>query len=178
MQQSITDLLAFAAVNDDPPAATDVDLGEVTAEVLASLDGMIHGASAVVSVGDLPTGAGSRPLLAQVMANLVSNAVKFRQAGVPAHVRIDGCRGPGAWRVDVTDDGIGVDPEFREAIFDRFRRLHRVEDYPGTGIGLAICRRLIEGQGGRIWCESVEPVGTRLSFTVPDRPRGAGLHQP
>jgi len=169
MRTLIDDLLAFSRAGREIEADDEVELDAVAADVLVSLDELIHDAGAIVAVGDLPNVIGSRSQLEQVLTNLVSNALKFHAEGATPHVVISADRDGRGWRIVVEDDGIGIEPQYRDRIFRIFQRLHGTADYPGTGIGLAICRKMVELRGGRIWCVAAQPQGTRFCFTVPDR---------
>jgi PAS domain S-box-containing protein len=171
MQALIQDLLAYSRVNrrDEPFLATPLD--SVLTEVLANLRRAIQDAGATVVVGELPTVSGDRFQLVQLFQNLIANAVKFH-AEAPPRVEVSAERGTDGWTIRVADNGIGIDPQFFERIFVIFQRLHTRDRYPGTGIGLAICRRIAERHGGRIWVES-SGRGSTFSVFFPDpRPRG------
>jgi signal transduction histidine kinase len=170
MRDLIDSLLAHARAGSagDPP--TVVDLARVVGEVERDLGATITARGAIVSHGDLPEVLASADELRQVLANLISNAVKFVPPGDVPRVRVGSTRGVGEWIVTVDDNGVGIDPEFRDRVFGAFERLHVREAYPGTGIGLAICRRIVERRGGRIWSDIGPDGGTRFAFTIPDPP--------
>jgi PAS domain S-box-containing protein len=166
MRALIEDLLAYSrAGRGAEPRA--IDLGQVLADVLSSLAAAVADARAQVSVGPMPTVLGDRLALAQVLQNLVANALKFR-SGPSACVWISAEQVHGGmYRVSVADDGIGIDPRHRERVFKMFQRLHDREAFEGTGIGLAICRKIVERQGGEIRVDGREGGGSVFSFTVP-----------
>jgi PAS domain S-box-containing protein len=168
MRSLIEDLLAFSRVGHDVGPAVPVDLEASVAEVLLSLEPLIREHGAEISMGALPTVMGSPSQFSQIFANLVANATKFSRVDVPPAIRIESTRVDGAWRIEVRDNGIGIEPEFAERIFGIFQRLHSRDEYPGTGIGLSLCRKMVELRGGRIWCQPVDPHGTSFFFTVPD----------
>jgi chemotaxis family two-component system sensor kinase Cph1 len=118
---------------------------------------------------DLPVVHGDSSALTQVFQNLIGNAIKFRGEEAP-QVRIEAKRWGLFWVVRVTDNGIGVDPMFQERIFEMFQRLHTRQEFPGTGIGLAVCRKIVNCLGGRIWVESEPGKGSTFFFTVPATP--------
>jgi len=168
MQQLIDDLLLYSRVGRAPVDQEVVALDEVLAEVLESLEEPMTARGAVVTSDELPTVRGSRGQLAQVLTNLVSNAVKFTAPDARPEVHVGAEREGQAWRLSVRDNGIGVDPG-SDVIFKMFGRLHPADAYPGTGIGLALVKRIIERHGGRIWVEPAEGGGSVFSFTLPDR---------
>jgi PAS domain S-box-containing protein len=172
MRALIEDLLAYSRAGRGAEPRP-IDLGHVMADVLSSLAAAVADARAQVSVGPLPTVLGDRLALVQVLQNLVANALKFR-AGVSARVWITAEREHDAkWRITVADDGIGIDPQHRERVFKMFQRLHDREAFEGTGIGLAICRKIVERQGGEIWVEAREGGGSVFTFTIPAVPAPA-----
>ena len=127
----------------------------------------------VVIVSDLPTVRGDEGQLRQLFQNLIGNGIKFR-ADDPPRVEVTAERddGDAAWRFSVADNGIGIDPRHAERIFTVFKRLHTRDKYPGSGIGLSICKRIVERHQGRIWVEQSELGGSRFCFTIPDRQTG------
>lgn len=162
-QNLIRELLEFARTGQREVEPEQVNLDDVAGEALAVLEG--PGASRV-TVGELPTVAGDPVQLKQVLQNLLSNALKFSDGAV----RVDAEPSPGGWKIAVHDEGIGVAPEDVDRIFGMLTRTRDAEGYPGTGIGLAVCRRIIERHGGRIWVESTPGHGSTFCFTLPARP--------
>ena len=167
MQGLILDLLAFSRVNTTRQQITQTDVEDVFAEAVRSLEVSLREAEATLTHDPLPVVMADPTQLAQVFANLVSNAVKFRKPDVPLQIHVGARRLDGFWEFSVSDNGIGIEPEYFEKIFVIFQRLHTKETYPGTGIGLAIVKRIIERHGGRIWVESVPGEGSTFFFTVP-----------
>jgi PAS domain S-box-containing protein len=167
MQSLIDDVLSYSRAGGQALERAEVDCNVLVEDAITSLGGALQETGAVVEVGPLPTVGADGDRLVQVFQNLVSNALKFR-GDEPVTVEVSAARDNGAWRFSVRDNGIGVAPEFRDRIFDVFQRLHTRDEYPGTGIGLALCRRIVEQHGGRIWCEPGPEGGTTFAFTVPD----------
>jgi len=145
-----------------------VDCTAVMERTLLHLDAEIARTGATVHIGDLPTVHAERNQLGRVFQNLIANACKPGPGGRPTHVTVSSARVEGAWQLSVADDGVGVPPEDRERIFELFRRGRDAEEDGGAGIGLAICRTIVERLGGRIWVEGVPGGGSRFSFFVPD----------
>jgi PAS domain S-box-containing protein len=166
MQRLIEDLLTYSRVGSKGKEPAPTDAGEVVRGVLAGLGPSIEESKAEVSVGELPTVKADATQLAQVFQNLIANAVKFRGDGAPK-IRVEARRGAEHWVFSVADNGIGIDPEFAPKVFVIFQRLHTKEKYPGTGIGLAICKKIVERHGGRIWVESQPGRGATFYFTIP-----------
>lgn len=166
MESMIADLLRYSRISTQAAEFTLVDLNDVVEDVLQDLAVAIDENDATVERAELPTVRGNDAQLHQVFQNLISNALKYR-AEAPPRIRIDvGARGA-AWLFAVKDNGIGIDPAYHEQIFDIFRRLHGRTQYTGTGIGLAIVKRIIEQHQGRLWVESEEGRGAAFFFTLP-----------
>jgi signal transduction histidine kinase len=168
MQVLINDLLAFSRVGRFDTETTEVDLDECLDVALQSLGTALEESGATVERSHLPVVRGEASLLTQVFQNLVGNALKFR-GDAPPVVRIGARLDADAWAVTVADNGIGIDPQFADKVFVIFQRLHGRDEYTGTGIGLAMCRRIVEWHGGRIWLEPAEPgkAGATFTFTLP-----------
>ncbi len=166
MRQLIHDLLVYSRAGTRGNAPAPTDLAAVVRGVLSDLGQVIEESGARVEVAELPTVVVDGGQLGQVFQNLIMNAVKFR-SDTPPHIAIAATRAPGAWELSVTDNGIGIDPEYAEQIFHMFRRLHERGAYEGSGIGLAVVRRIVERHGGRVWCEPGAGGGTAFRFTVP-----------
>ena len=167
MQALIADLLSYSRSGQDAMRTQDVDTGELVRETLSSLDAAVRDAGADIEVGDLPVVEADRAALAQLFGNLLSNALKFTDGRRPPHVDVTAARANGSWEFTVADNGLGVDPGNVDRVFGMFERLHGEDEYGGTGIGLAICKRIVERHGGRIWCEPVPAGGTAFHFTLP-----------
>ncbi|MEZ4674087.1 MAG: ATP-binding protein [Caldilineaceae bacterium] len=168
MQQLIRDLLAYSRVGTRGQAFSQVNMRQVLEQVLDNLQVAIQDRNAQITVGVLPPVMGDATQLGQLMQNLLTNALKFCEAKVPI-IQITVAREMPAseWVFTVRDNGIGIDPEYFERIFLIFQRLHTRSEYPGTGIGLAICKKIVERHGGRIWVESKPNSGTSFCFTIP-----------
>jgi len=165
----VRDLLEYSSIEARPLAARPVDLNETLERVLALLQAEIRESGCVVTRSALPVVYGDAAQLSRVLLNLVGNAIKYRSQE-PPRVHVDGARKDEGWLITVRDNGIGIDPRHAERIFEMFERLHNGKDYPGTGIGLAICRRVIQRHGGRIWVESQPGKGCTFCFTMPAPP--------
>lgn len=150
MNSLLDDLLAYSRADAQPPPMEPVDLEEVLDATLARLASPIEANAAQVTTGSLPTVRGNQSQLVHLFQNLIGNALKFKGQDPPAvEVRAEGEEG--VWHIQVIDNGIGVEPEHRERIFEIFKRLNPRERYPGTGVGLAICRKIAERHGGELW---------------------------
>jgi PAS domain S-box-containing protein len=167
MQALIDDLLSYSRAGAGELRGDQVDTRELVNRTLTSLDAAVREAGAQVKVGELPTIVADESALGQVFQNLLSNAIKFR-AGDPPRVEVSATHADDARTFAVADSGIGVEPAHAERIFRIFQRLHTRDEYGGTGVGLAICKRIVERHGGRIWCESRPGGGTVFRFTIPD----------
>lgn len=167
MQLLINDLLAFSRVGRTTERFEQVDLNLVMTTVVHDLAQLIDEAGATVEVGDLPTVWGDPRLLHSLVVNLTGNALKFR-GEAPPRVAWTAEQVDDQWELRCTDNGIGIEPKFADKVFEIFQRLHNRGSYPGTGIGLAMARKVVEFHGGRIWIDTTEPgVGTTMVFTIP-----------
>jgi len=168
MQDLIDDLLLYSRVGSEDPACLEVDVAEVLTGVLRTLAGAIEAAGAEVSVGPLAGVRGDHTQIAQLVQNIVANAVKFRRTDAAPVVRVSAVDDGEGWHLTVTDNGIGIDPTQRERVFKMFVRLHGRDEYPGTGVGLAICRRIVDRHGGRIWSEAAPGGGCEMHVVIPE----------
>ncbi len=166
MKNLIEDLLTYSRVTRHGQNFTDIACNDVLQAVLTDLKFAITDAQAEVKADALPVVTGDRPQLRQLFQNLISNALKFRSGKQP-EIRISVLREGDDWLFSVGDNGIGIAPEYFERIFVIFQRLHDSKTHSGTGIGLAVCRRIVERHGGRIWVESQEGHGATFYFTFP-----------
>jgi light-regulated signal transduction histidine kinase (bacteriophytochrome) len=170
MSALITALLELAQVNSRTANSSPVDSGKACRGAIDNLSSAIEDSGADVNCGELPMVLGDEGQLAQLFQNLIGNALKFRGPQPPV-VTVDAVREVGGeWRFGVHDNGIGIDPAQHQRVFQIFQRLHTREKYPGTGIGLSICQRIVERHGGRIWIESTPGHGTTFYFTLPPAP--------
>jgi PAS domain S-box-containing protein len=169
MKLLIEDLLAYSRVSTKARAPEPIAAGPVAARAVADLRAAIDASSASVTVDPLPMVLADPTQIHQVFLNLIGNGLKFH-SGQPPRVRVGAQRAPdqpGWWTFFVQDNGIGIDARHAERIFQIFERLHGHGDYPGTGIGLALCKKIIERHGGRIWVESTPGRGSSFRFTLP-----------
>jgi PAS domain S-box-containing protein len=169
MQALISDLLAYSRIGTREEVHSRVDLNETVQRVLKDLEVAIRETGAVVQVDRLPTITAEATQIRQLLQNLVGNALKFHKPGQPPAIEVTSRREADAWIFAVRDHGIGLDPQYRDRIFQIFQRLHTRQEYPGTGIGLAICKRIVERHGGTITVDSSPGDGATFTFTVPDR---------
>jgi len=163
----INDLLAYTRAGVVDSNMTAVDSLEVLQHAISGLSEAIRESDAVVTHDALPHVYMSETHLQQVFQNLIGNSLKYRKNDSP-QIHISAIHQGAAWRFSVRDNGIGIDPQYKEKIFGVFKRLHRDQKYSGTGIGLAICQRVVERYGGRIWVESSLGQGSTFFFTVPE----------
>jgi light-regulated signal transduction histidine kinase (bacteriophytochrome) len=140
---------------------------DVFNDAVALLESSITDAEAQVACGELPVVMGDRSQLVQLMQNLIGNGLKYHGDKSP-RIYVSAERNGNQWIFSVRDNGIGIDPRHHERIFEIFKRLHDQKEYPGTGIGLAVCRRVITRHGGRIWLESEVGHGSAFHFTLPE----------
>lgn len=167
MQALIKGLLELSRVDSRGQQVQAVATPPILDTVVRLLERPIQEAAATVDIGPLPVVKGDEAQISQLFQNLLSNALKFRRADTAPVVRVEAEEAGAMWHFTVSDNGIGIAPEHQERVFGMFERLHGDGEYPGTGIGLALCKRIVERHGGRIWLESTPGVGTRLHFTLP-----------
>ena len=166
MQTLIDDLLKYSRLATREAPLERSDCSEIVQEVIANLESLIEESKAVVTYGPLPVVTGDRIQLLQVFQNLISNGIKYRSQRTPK-IHINAEERSNEWVFSVSDNGIGIAPQYADRIFRIFQRLHTRREYPGTGIGLAICKKIVERHGGRIWVESELEEGSMFYFTLP-----------
>lgn len=168
MQRMIEDLLAFSRISTRNLRRRRVGIDQVVDTALANLRTALQESGATIERGTLPELLCDPSLLSQLFQNLVGNALKFRGQAPPL-IRISATPEPEAWQFAIQDNGIGIEPQHFHRLFRIFQRLHTRREYPGTGIGLAICHRIVERHGGRIWIESAPGAGSTFRFTLLDK---------
>jgi len=174
VQEMVDAVLSYARVDSQGKEFSSVDLADVFEEVKGELWKEITCARAEISNDPLPVVVGDRSQIGQLVRNLMSNALKFNDA-IPAKIHVGVIESSDEWQISVRDEGIGLDPEAADRVFVMFQRLHTEKEFPGTGIGLAICKRIVERHGGRIWFESLPKQGSTFFFTLPKRSPGPGV---
>jgi light-regulated signal transduction histidine kinase (bacteriophytochrome) len=170
VQILINDLLDYSRVQTKPQKFAMVDCEKIVKNCIANLNASIKESGATVLFDSMPHLMVDASQLSQVLQNLIGNALKFCPADRPPTVRIAATSHGLFWLFSVEDNGIGIETEFLERIFLVFRRLHSRAAYAGTGIGLAVCQRIVQGHGGKIWAESKPGVGSKFCFTVLKNP--------
>ncbi|MEW6087819.1 MAG: PAS domain S-box protein [bacterium] len=166
MQKLIVDLLAYSRIGRVDTLKEDVDCNSVLGKVVTILSSVIEETGTVITNDPLPVSVCSESNFIQLFQNLISNAIKFRGKNAP-HIHISAKKHVNEWLFSVRDNGIGIDEKYRDKIFLIFQRLHGRDKYPGTGIGLSICKKIVETHGGRIWVESQVGKGSTFYFTIP-----------
>ena len=177
MQRLIQDLLAYSRVNTGGRQFEPTAMETVLKAALDNLTNAVKESQAIITHDPLPAVMGDDKQLAQLFQNLLSNAIKFGGAQ-PPRIHISAKQADGEWLFSVRDHGIGLDPQYADRIFVIFQRLHTREEYPGTGIGLAICKKIVERHGGRMWVESELGKGATFCFTMRDEESAPSTHTP
>ena len=177
MQTLVQDLLTFSRVGRQGSDSRNTDCNVVLETALKNLRAAISESGAKILCDGLPVVVADGAQLEQVFQNLIGNAIKFRGSDPPA-IRIAANKKDGDWVFSVADNGIGIDPEHAEIVFAIFKRLHTRAEYPGSGIGLAICKKIIERQGGKIWVESRRGQGATFKFTLSAKGEGRKYAHP
>jgi light-regulated signal transduction histidine kinase (bacteriophytochrome) len=167
MQDLIQDLLEYSRVETRVKDFAKVDMNDVVKKALHSLEYSIKESQAKVTVDVLPTIFGDQTQMVQLIQNLMGNALKFRRPGEPPRLEVSSVTNQKEHVFSVRDNGIGIAPEHADMLFKMFSRLHTNDEYPGTGIGLAVAKKIVERHGGRIWVESDGISGSIFSFSIP-----------
>jgi len=166
MESLIQDLLTYSRLDEDTKMLETVDLSVIVKTVLGDLQIAIDEQQAIITTTELPTVTANPIAMQQLFLNLIGNAIKFRSQA-PPHIHLAVQQQAQQWLISIQDNGIGMVPEYKERIFVLFQRLHNSADYTGTGIGLALCRKIIENYGGQIWVDSEVGQGSTFYFTIP-----------
>lgn len=166
MEGLIKGVLSLARVGSGVPARAPFEAEAALAQALENLQAAIRESDAEVTHGPLPSVVGDKKQVAQLFQNLVGNALKYRGTEAP-RVRVEATRTKEGWLFSVRDNGIGIEPRYADRVFLLFQRLHTQQEIPGTGIGLALCKKIVEQHGGRIWVESAPGAGATFFFTLP-----------
>jgi len=182
MQILIQDLLSLSRVASHAKPFTSVDLGEVIHTVVSDLEMRLQDAKGRVEIGALPAIWGDRGQMAQLFQNLIGNGLKFRKPGENPVVKIESqpqtlANGAAGWQISVGDNGIGFDEKYRDRIFQIFQRLHGRNEYEGTGIGLAICRKIVDRHGGSVTANSSPGAGAKFIITLPQQTPRDNQHE-
>jgi chemotaxis family two-component system sensor kinase Cph1 len=167
MRALIKDLLEYSRVGTRDINLRPADFSEAVDRAVFNLKEAVEESGAVITHDPLPTIRADIVQMSRLFQNLIGNAIKFRGKKTP-DIHISAEMNENGWTFSVRDNGIGIDPENADRIFAVFQRLHTKEEYPGTGIGLAICKRIVERHGGKIWVKSKEGKGSTFCFTIPD----------
>lgn len=173
MGDLVKDLLTYARMTNRQTILGPVDMNGVARDVRDNLHSLIDERQAVLQIDSLPIVNGDRIQLIELLQNLVSNAIKFSRPNTTPEVQVTAYRDGLFWRFSIRDNGIGIEPEYFERIFIIFQRLHAGQSYSGTGIGLALCKRIVEQHGGSIWVESQPNLGSTFFLTLPDASNAA-----
>jgi light-regulated signal transduction histidine kinase (bacteriophytochrome) len=172
MKQLIEDLLAYSRVGTRGKELRPVPVQGALDRALVNLRATIESADAQITHDALPEVNADDTQLTQLLQNLIGNAIKFRKAGEPVRIHVGVQDAGDSWRFSVSDNGIGIEGQYFERIFMVFQRLHTRDEYPGTGIGLAICKKVVDRHHGRIWVESAPGKGSTFHFTLPKIQQG------
>lgn len=172
LQTLIRDLLEYSRIDTQARPFERIPFREAYDGAMLLLDAQIRETGAEITCGELPVVMGDRSQLMQLLLNLLGNSLKYRSADAP-RIHLSAERKNDEWQFSVVDNGIGIEPQHRERIFEVFQRLHNQSEYPGTGIGLAVCRRVVHRHGGRIWVEAAPGTGSNFCFTIQEETAGA-----
>ncbi len=167
MQKLLIDLLEFSRVSSHAKIFTPINSSTILEGVVSNLQQMIAENSALITYNDLPVVTADESQILSVFQNLLSNAIKFKKKTELPKIHISCTKQKLMYQFSVTDNGIGMEMQYHDRVFIIFQRLHSAKDYPGTGIGLSICKRIVERHGGTIWFKSIINEGTTFYFTIP-----------
>ncbi len=173
-QDLIADILAYSSIDGETKSQEEIDPGSLIATISKSMQNGIEGFSAEITHQELPIISGNKTQIYQLLQNLINNGIKYQQANAKPKVHINAIDMGKHWKFSVRDNGIGIDPKNHRKVFDVFRRLHGRSQFAGTGIGLSICKKIVERHGGEIWVESQKGDGATFYFTL-IKPRNAGV---
>jgi light-regulated signal transduction histidine kinase (bacteriophytochrome) len=168
MRELIDDLLQYSRIDTKTREFSSMDMNQIAGQVIDLFHVGINESKASVMMDLLPTVWGDGVQIVQVLTNLLSNAIKFRSKE-PPRIVVFAHHGDHEWIIGVQDNGIGIDPKYHQNLFKMFQRLHTQDEYPGTGIGLAIAKKIVERHGGRIWFESELGTGSTFYFTISEK---------
>ncbi|MBX9601992.1 MAG: PAS domain S-box protein [Bryobacteraceae bacterium] len=169
MAELVRDLLAYTRASDEPLFPEEqTSCADALGRARDALGSGLLEAGGTIEAGGLPWVRMRASHMDQLLQNLIGNAIKYRREPAPPRIRVSAARQGRAWRIEVSDNGIGIDPAHREQIFGLFKRLHPRDRFGGTGIGLALCKKIVERYGGEIWAEEADGGGSRFCFTIPD----------
>jgi len=167
MQKMILDILTFSRVGRETPKIEKIDCNQIVQEVLREFETISTQKQARIVCNSLPVLEGCQTLMHVLFQNLIGNALKFQDGAKPPQIEIRAKPTEGGWQFSVRDNGIGIDRAFDDRVFTIFQRIHRKEEYPGTGIGLSTCKKFVEFCGGKIWFNSAPGQGAVFFFTIP-----------
>jgi light-regulated signal transduction histidine kinase (bacteriophytochrome) len=176
MSDLVRDLLEYARAATEEERPSSVALDEDLEAALTHLTQAVEESGASVTHDPMPTIQVDRGQMVRLFQNLIGNALKYRKPNQPPKIHVSAEQTGREWVITIEDNGIGFDPEYASTIFMPFKRLHQVAEYPGSGVGLAICKRIVEAHGGRIWAESKPGEGASFRFTLPVEGRPAKSH--
>src|ERR1700681_454351 len=178
MSDLVRDLLDYARAATEEDRPSSVALDEDLEAALTHLTQAVEESGASITHDPMPTIQVDRGQMVRLFQNLIGNALKYRKPNQPPKIHVSAEQTGREWVITIEDNGIGFDPQYGGAIFTPFKRLHQVGEYPGSGVGLAICKRIVESHGGRIWAESKPGEGASFRFTLPAEGRPARSHTP
>ena len=167
LRHIVNSVLEYSRLDADASSVIEFEVGDVLTQLCGELSNDLEKKNAWISHSDLPALRGDRIRFYRLIQNLISNALKYCPPERDPDIRVSAALHNGYWQFRVQDNGIGIQPEYRSVVFGMFKRLHARDAYPGTGIGLAICRRIVESWGGKIWIEAAPDYGSVFCFTFP-----------